>query len=228
MFERLKKAFTKAQPNSAGNAAKPEDGPGPVSEWAATQGWGFTNDAGSQGMVLDGNVGGRPWRLNIAPSSRTYIQGDELRARADLGISQDVAVLVMNRKLKDALEKQAYQIYTDSLQTSLDSSMPEEMRWLSVYDEVGWDSLPIEFWTRFSVLTDRRENAQRFIDAGLVKQLMEWPQPGPEADDPMLILLLNGKAYLRMGYKPATLPTVRHAAQLFTAACEAALREFKS
>ena len=45
----------------------------------------------------------------------------------------------MNRPLKESLEKQAYQIYTDQLQTSVDPNLPEEMRWLAMYDEVGWE-----------------------------------------------------------------------------------------
>ena len=60
------------------------------------------------------------WRLQLGRPTRDYIRGEELRARAELGIDDDVAVLVMNRPLKEALEKQAYQMYTDSLQTSVD------------------------------------------------------------------------------------------------------------
>jgi hypothetical protein len=38
-----------------------------------------------------------------------------------------------------------------------------------------------------------------------------------------MLLLLQGKAYLRMQYTPADLPTLQHAALVFTRACEAAL-----
>jgi hypothetical protein len=37
------------------------------------------------------------------------------------------------------------------------------------------------------------------------------------------MLLLRGKAYLRMEYSPADLATLRHAALIFTSACESAL-----
>jgi len=36
-------------------------------------------------------------------------------------------------------------------------------------------------------------------------------------------MLLRGKAYLRMQYTPANMPTLEHAAIIFTSACESAL-----
>jgi hypothetical protein len=145
-----------------------------------------------------------------------------VRARADLGIDGNVAVLVMNRPLKEALEKRAYQIYTNDLQTSVDTTLPEEMRWLAMYDEVGWDSLPRPFWDRFCVLTDRRENALAWVDPSLADLMLNWPAPAPSAEVPFMVLLLNGKAYLRMEYTPADLGTLQHAAHIFTSACESA------
>jgi len=220
MFDRIKKAF--------GKEAKAEASPsvlhaGPVSEWAATRGFGFSVDDTGQNIALEGKVGGRPWRLQLGRPSRNYIFGEEVRARAELGVDESVAVLVMNRPLKEALEKRAYDIYTNSVQTSVDSAMPEEMRWLAMYDEVGWDSLPGEFWSRLSVLTDNRESALALLDPDLASLMMTWPAPGPSSEVPFMVLLLNGKAYLRMEYTPTDLPTLQHAALIFTSACEAAM-----
>src|SRR4051812_14294598 len=139
MFDRIRKAFMReAEPTESA------DGPssrlaGPVSEWAATRGFGFSLEDAGQGIALEGKVSGKPWRLQLGKPSRTYILGQEVRARAELGVSDEVAVLVINRPLKEALEKRAFQIYTDQLQTSADAKLPEEMRWLSMYDEVGWE-----------------------------------------------------------------------------------------
>jgi len=223
MFERIKKAFARE--------AKPADVPsqlaaGPVSEWAATQGFGFSIDAG-ENIALEGKVGGRPWRIHLGRPTRNYIFGEEVRARGELGIDESVSVLVMNRPLKEALEKRAYEMYTNSLQTSVDTSLPEEMRWLAMFEEVGWESLPDAFWTRLAILTDNRENALKWIDADLAALMTNWPAPGPTAEVPFLALLLNGKAYLRMEYTPAELPTLQHASRIFTAACENALAAFQ-
>jgi hypothetical protein len=224
MFDRIKKAFSRG-PKEAGASVTPHSqlAQGPVSEWAATQGFAFTVDGTGHGVTLEGEVKGKRWRLQLGSPSRQYIRGEEVRARAELDIDGDVAVLVMNRPLKEALEKQAYQMYTDSLQTSADPRLPEEMRWLAMYDEVGWDALPRAFWGRFSVLTDQRENAVAWIDPALARLMLDWPQPPASAEVPFMMMLLRGKAYLRMEYTPADLATLQHAALIFTSACECAI-----
>ena len=79
-------------------------------------------------FALTGTTSSRPWTLECGRSSRDYIRGDELRAKADLKVNDDAVVLIMNRPLKNALETRAYEIYTDMLQTTADPSLPEEMR----------------------------------------------------------------------------------------------------
>lgn len=223
MFERIKKALS--------SGAKSLDTPsqlsaGPVSEWAGTQGFGFSVDA-AENIALEGKVGGRPWRIHLGKPTRNYIFGEEVRARGELGVDESVSVLVMNRPLKEALEKRAYEMYTDTLRTSVDTSLPEEMRWLSMFEEVGWETLPQPFWKRLAILSDSRENAMKWIGPDLARLMVEWPASGPSAEVPFLVLLLNGKAYLRMEYTPAQLPTLQHASRIFTSACESALVSFK-
>ena len=227
MFDRIKKAFSKEakeplEPEPASPDSQLSQG-GPVSEWASTKGFAFSVDGSGHGMALEGKVGGKPWRLQLGRPTRDYILGAEVRARAELGIQDDVAVLVMNRPLKELLEKKAYEIFTDQLRTSVDSSMPEELRWLSMFKEVGWEALPRDFWARYSVLTDRREDAVAWVDAALARLLMDWPASATSPEVPFMVLLLRGKAYLRMEYTPADLTTLQHAALIFTTACEAAL-----
>jgi hypothetical protein len=225
MFDRIKKALSRQgnAPSEPAAEARSQSEHNPVSEWAATQGFGFSVDGAGHGIALEGQVRGRPWRLQMGQPSRHYIHGEEVRVRAELGIDDDAAVLIINRPLKDSLEKQAYQMYTDSLQTSVDPRLPEEMRWLAMFDEVGWESLPRGFWNRYSVLTDKREDALAWIDRPLADLLMNWPEPAPAAEVPFMMLLLRGKAYLRMEYSPPNIATLQHAARIFTSACEAAI-----
>ncbi len=196
------------------------------------QGFTFTNAPGAAGagagFAVHGHVAGRPWRMEVGRPSRKYIVGEELRARAELNVDPDVAVLLINRPLKDSLEKQAYAQYTDGLQTSVNTSLPEEMRWLAVYDEIGWDSMPRVFWTRYALLGDERANAMAWIDPELARLLLEWPSPAPSAEVPFMLMLLRGKAYLRMQQDSGNLPTLQHAAQIFTSACENAVGAFKA
>lgn len=226
MFERIKKAFSKGV-NQPTEEAPSQMSHAPVSEWAGTQGFAFAVDGNGQGVALEGKISGRPWRLQLGRPTRNYIVGQEVRARAELGIPEDVAVLVMSRPLKESLEKSAYQIYTDDLQTSVDSTLPEEMRWLAMFNEVGWDGPPEAFWSRYGVLTDKREDALEWLDADLAGLLVNWPSPAPGPEVPFMVLLLNGKAYLRMEYTPADLLTLQHAALIFTSACQSALDAFR-
>ena len=219
MFDRLKKVFARARPDSQ-QIPVPLDA---VSEWAGTQGFGYSGQGTGQGFVLTGKVRGKAWKLESGASSRDYIHGGELRARADLGIHPDAAVLIMNHALKELLEKRAYEIYTDTLQTTAEPSLLEEMRWLAMYQEVGWTGMVPEFWERYTVLADEREHALAWIDNNLAELLLSWPTPGPDAQTPFILMLLRGKAYLRMQHNPADIATLQHAAVIYTSACDAAL-----
>ena len=225
MFDRIKKAFSKegaAAPETASPSSQLAGGP--LSEWAATQGFAFSL-VGSSTLQVEGKAAGKRWRMELGKPSRKFIRGEELRARAELGIDEEVGVLVMNRPLKEALEKQAYAMYTDSLQTTADPNLPEEMRWLAMYDEVGWDSVPRPFWQRYAVLSARREQAQSWIDSQLATLLMDWPQ-AQTAQTPFILMLLRGKAYLRMECGAADLQAVQHASFIFSHACESAVGAF--
>ncbi|TFZ09025.1 hypothetical protein EZ216_03880 [Ramlibacter humi] len=182
----------------------------------------------ASGFSVDGKVGGKPWKLEWGRASRKYIKGEELRARAELGVNPDVLVVLMSRPLKEALEKQAYALYTDTLQTSVDPNLPEEMRILAMYQEVGWETMSRVFWSRYALVADDREHAQAWLDPNLARQLMEWPAPAPGAEVPFMLMLLRGKAYLRMQQGPLHMPTLQHAVQVFNAACETALGAFRA
>jgi hypothetical protein len=223
MFDRLKKVFNTQEKPQAPSSRKGTGLPDAVSEWASTQGFSYTGLGEGNGFAMTGQISGRPWKLERGRSSRDYIRGEELRARAELKVNDDASILIMNRPLKEALEKKAYQMYTDTLQTTADPSLPEEMRWLAMYPEVGWDSLPKAFWNRYSVLAEQREHAMVWLDQGLAELLMSWPEPGPDVQIPFMLMLLRGKGYLRMQYTPADMPTLEHASLIFTTACELAV-----
>src|SRR5438132_695482 len=108
MFERIRKALSRAPKETPEGPPSSMLAHGPVSEWAGTQGFAFSVDGTGQEIALEGKVGGKPWRIQLGRPTRNYILGEEVRARCELGISEDVAVLVINRPLKEALEKRAY------------------------------------------------------------------------------------------------------------------------
>lgn len=226
MFERLKKVFNTTDKLEAGLSALPAEPQDAASDWAKARGFSHSGFGGGRGFRVEGEVGSKPWKLERGRSSRDYIRGDELRARAELKVNDDAAVLIMNRALKEELEIKTYEMYTDTLQTTADPSLPEELRWLAMYAEVGWDSVSSAFWKRYSVLADQKAYAQAWLSPSLADLLMSWPEPSPSAQMPFMLMLLRGKSYLRMQYTPADIPTLDHATKIFTGSCESALQGF--
>ncbi|MES2936752.1 MAG: hypothetical protein V4864_03650 [Pseudomonadota bacterium] len=228
MFNRIKKAFSRPA-KEEGEAVTPSQlAHGPMSEWAGTQGFALSLHGDGQTVALEGKVGGRQWRMEAGRPTRNYIRGEELRARADLRLAHEPSLMVINRPLKSALERRAYATLTDTLRTTSTPDLPEEMRWLAMYEEMAWDSLPEPFWERYAVIGDSREDAAAWVDTALAAALTGWPAPVPSAEVPFLLLLARGKAYLRMEHAPPDMGTLQHALQVFTTSCESALAAFSS
>lgn len=224
MFDRLKKAFNKESRTDAQAPAQDHGAYAPLAEWAEAEGFSFSSMG--PGFSLEGPLAGKPCRVEVGKPSRKYVIGEELRGRVELGIDPDVMLLLINRPLKDRLVRQAYAQFTESLQTSVDGNLPEEVRVLAMFEEIGWDSVPRVFWSRYSVVADDRAHASAWLHDDVTRQLLEWPTPEPSAELPFMLMLLRGKAYLRMQHGPVHLPTLRHAMQVFRAASESAQKAF--
>ncbi|GAB3649779.1 hypothetical protein [Ramlibacter alkalitolerans] len=226
MFDRIRKVFQRGTTQGDGGPGSSLSPNGPVSEWAASRGLSFSMGPLGHTASMHGKVGGHAWRMELGKPTRDYIHGEELRARAELGVFDDVGALIISRPLKDALERRAYSMITDTLQTTADPRLPEEMRWLAMYDEIGWEGVPQAFWRRYAVLSDRREHALAWVDNALVELLLGAPTPPPGVQQPFMLVLMRGKCYLRMQYQPAVTSTLDHASTVFIAACESALGAF--
>lgn len=219
MMDRLKKVLMGDQ-----MAVEPDS----VSHWAQLQGLSYDSSKDRRNFSLAGVIAGKPWKMECGPPTRDFIKSKELLGRASLYIPDNVSVLLMNRSLKETLERRAYSLYTDTLQTTVDQNLPLEMRWLAMYEEAGWDGPPKAFWTRYAVVANQSAHASLWLTPDFVDLLMSWPEPGPDSEVPFAMMLKRGKAYLRMQYTPADLPTLEHAAVLFTTACDSAVAELSA
>ena len=110
-----------------------------------------------------------------------------------------------------------------TLQTTA-KTLPEEVRWLSMYRDAGWPGPVDAFWGRYAVLTDDPETARHWLDTDSIDMLMNWPgEPGWDA--PRLFMLTRGKTYLRMQAGPPGDSTVAlHALDIFEHLSGSALR----
>jgi hypothetical protein len=241
VFKRIKHVFTVGKDASIEN--QPGQGTGMRSsagirgntaqagpEWAGLEGVACTVEAGEGTFCVSGELGGHPWRVERAPASRDYLVGEELRGRAEIAINGHVTVVIMNRALKEMLEKRAYSLYTDTLETQASPVLTEEMRWLALYPEAGWDSLSDAFFHRYAILAERRADAMAWLTPELVELLMGWPEPAPDNTVPFILMLMRGKAHLRMQALPhaavADLPAQIHAVRLLVNASGVAVAAF--
>jgi len=179
----------------------------PLSRWAVSRGVTCSQAlmGGDVLYTINGQAQGIPWRMEIGKSSREYLPGLEIKARMETQTSAQFGVVIMNRALKQQLERHAFSLYTDSLQTTLDPQLTDEMRWLAVYPETGWSRLPMAFWDRYSVLTDDRRGAAQWVDEGVYKALLECRlevpvEGGGVAEMPLILSAQRGRILIRTGY----------------------------
>ena len=242
MFQRLKKVFGS---NNAPDTAFTTDKEGsvrletnvcadesaqPLSQFNPRDGqdnsmWRQTSAVSS---CIQGKLGDKPWKLERAAASRNYIFGEEIRGRADIAVDREANIVIMNRPLKELLEKRAYALYTDSVETHAGPTLMEEMRWLALYPEVGWEKLPLPFWSRYAVMASDRAQAINWVTPELADLLMSWPDPATDANVPFILIVMRGRAHLRMQLTPTGSDTLEHISLVFTAAAQSALNVFST
>jgi hypothetical protein len=194
-----------------------------VAEWAQRRGFGFKRVRGEDGFVLDGRLEGRPWRLEWGPPQRSYIFGHELRLRMELDLPHDMQMLVLSRPLMDALERQTYELFTDSVQTQIGSTTPEEMRWLVMFPKLNLNPMK-GLRGRFGGVASVPATGMAWIEGPLANQL-EAHLPGLLNGDPAFVLMtLRSRAYLRMQLVSPTPEAVGDALSVFETAVTQALR----
>lgn len=216
MFEQLRKAFglnNHPKASSQGVAT-----PGQLALWAGAQRWDFAFEGEPDRFVLQGRVVEHPWRLESGAPTRDYIQGTELRVRAELALSPDAHVMVINRALKEELEGRVYGAITDSLQTTVNQSLPQEMRWLSIYEELRWPQMPASFLRAFAVVGEDLDTARHWVNAALVSQLMRDQQQVPPGQVPLVLMVSDASMALRMQSTARYLPDLEYAMALFLTA----------
>ncbi|MFP8833780.1 hypothetical protein ACLIJR_05875 [Hydrogenophaga sp. XSHU_21] len=171
----------------------------PLVSWGEAR--GLTFEAGRDGRCsLTGQWQGGAVRIDVQPASRPYLAGWELSARTDLGLAVPTGIVLLDRSLKQSLERWADYLYsqlTNSLQTVADT-LPEEVRWLATYRDAGWPGPDPAFFERYAVLTDASDEARLLVDAAAIHALMQRPVGDGVAGAPFLLMRLRGKLQLRL------------------------------
>jgi hypothetical protein len=195
----------------------------PISAWAKAQGYLFKGVRDSNGFVIDGNLQGKPWRLEWGPPQRAYIRGHELRLRMDVQFPPGLQMMVLTRPLMDKLENDTFERYTETLQTQIDETAPEEMRWLAMFPKVDL-SLLKPMRGRFGAVSSLPSMASAWVDGLLLTQLEQASLGLLAGEPPFVLMTLRGRVYLRLELPEAELSSITQCIALFEAAVVQASR----
>ncbi len=194
-----------------------------VADWAARRGAQFKRARDDAGFVIDGRLDGRAWRLEWGPPQRSYIEGHELRLRMELGLSQDLQMLLLSRPLMEALERRTFEDYTAKMQTQIDVSTPEEMRWLAMFQKVPL-AASRALKSRFAAVAASPTTAAAWIDGLLSERLAEAARGALADEPPWVLMTLRGRVYLRLQLAEPDVAVIETMVNLFETAAAQAVR----
>ena len=194
-----------------------------VSAWAKRRGHKFKREKEGNGFVLDGELEGKAWRLEWGPSQRPYIQGHELRLRMELGLPVDLQMLIMSRPLMEALEKQVYEQFTESVQTEMGDSTPEEMRWLVMFPKFAFNGSKV-LRAAYGGVSSLPTEGPAWIAGPFEHALERAAGTLFRLQPPLVLMTLRGRIYLRMQLADPDDVDIAAALELFETAGTEAIR----
>jgi hypothetical protein len=214
MLESIKRWFSGASAQSGAAA---------MVEWAQATGHPFKRTREGHGFVVEGGTPAQGWRLEWGEPQRSYIKGQELRVRADLGGGADLQMLLLSRSLMETLEKQVFEQFTEGLQTRIDTDTPEEMRWLVLFPK------PPAFEARelredFGAVASMPQALSQWLGGPLSAQLIEARKTWLQADDALALVVQRGRLTLRFALPQPSAERVTAAMQLYEVALQSARR----
>lgn len=194
----------------------------PVREWAEAAGHRFAPARGGEGFVIESATEGTAWRAEWGPSQRDYIEGMELRVRADIGDAGDLQMLAIARTLVGQLENEVFEQFTEGNQTRMDDRTPEEMRWLVLYPPMPRSALGA-LRERFAVLANRPAAAPMWLEGPLASAL-EGAASWLDAATPFVMVVQRGRFVLRLALAQPSPEALQAALALAGVAAAAARR----
>jgi hypothetical protein len=200
-------------------------GPDPWPEarqWAENSKHRFALGRGMEGFAVDVRADSGDLRIEWAPSQRKYIDGQELRIRADIGQARGLQMMVATRELLQRLEREVFEQFTEGTETRIDDDTPEEMRWVVMYPQVPGKLLGA-LHPRFALLSDRPSASTLWLEHGLaepLKAMQAWHDP----QAPLVLVVQRGRFVLRTALPRPRVAALEGALVLATAAVAAARR----
>ena len=204
MFESIKRLLSTPAAGDEGDV---------LAAWAKAEEHTFkrVKDKSGGGYVVETN---KAWRVELGASQRPYIIGKELRFRADTGVPGDVQMIMVTKVLAQTLESDVFSRFTNAMQTQIDNTLPDEMRWLAMHQRVSLTVSPL-LNKRFALFCNADAVAQSWLNEATV-QALETAASTWWSDSLMLVLTLNrGMLTLRMAGQPLVSGQLKMVGELF-------------
>jgi hypothetical protein len=203
----------------------------PAAAWAHAQGHVFRL-VPEQGFVVDGQLRtvnpeadaaprpAVPWRLEWGPSNRHYIVTQELRLRCELGLDPELQLLLINRCLKDQMERSVFERYVEGVQTRIDHDTPPEMRWLVMLPQVPPAELP-ELGANWVAVGSSKTALLQWVGGALAGALARGVD---DPAQPVVLMISRGRLALRTELREHEFGALQDWTGLFETALRAALQ----
>ncbi|RZI81752.1 MAG: hypothetical protein EOP38_18250 [Rubrivivax sp.] len=193
MFENIKRLISSG-------SGKGDEG-AVLSAWAKAEGYAYktVRDKDGGGHVVQSLD--EDWRVEWGSSQRSYIKGKELRFRSETRLSPDVQILLISRVLAHALETEVFSSFTNAMQTQVDNTLPDEMRWLPMHPRVALTEPPV-LSKRFVLLSNAETVARRWLDDDLLAVLEEAATTWWTDALTLVVTVNRGRLTIRMPGQP--------------------------
>lgn len=188
-----------------------------VEAWARKRQYVYRVVRDVGGFVIEGKVGTTEWRIEWGPSQRPYVPGRELRLRADLGVPADLQVLILNRELRDAMEREVFDQFVEDVQTRIDTTTPPEMRWLVMLPKVPGSELKA-VRERYGAVASLKPWLLSWLEGRLSQELANAPL---DSGKPLVLMIGRNRLTLRTALEDPDPQTLESWLRLF----ECAIRE---
>jgi len=179
-----------------GNKPEGFDG-GAMQAWARSRGFNDKRVRDDQGLVVEGGEERYAWRMEWGVPQRAYLMDRELRIRMELGIPPGMQLLVTSRQLAEEMEQSAFSLFTQDMQTQVDSSMPEEMRWIAMFPKTHLAVMKT-LKSRFAATGNNPSSLSAWLEDDLGGKLLEASRTWLVEDQPFVLMTLRGRLYLRL------------------------------
>lgn len=187
--------------------------------WARQRQWAMRTVREPRGFAIDGCSGDTPWRLEWGPSQRPYIQGGELRLRAELGgVPRELQALVLSRELMESMERSVFDRYVEGVQTRIDTETPAEMRWLVMFPKLGGHEMKA-LRDSFGALSNSKPWLLEWLAGELSAALAPLPQSALTA---LVLIVARRRLSLRMALAHPAVEDLQRCVQVFDCALNAA------